>query len=245
MWPMRRALSLLIALPLLVTGQPAPASATPGARAVVETRVIGHSVQGRPILAYRTGEPGKPVVLVMATMHGDERSPRRLLKGLLNGAPVTGVDLWLVPTYNPDGAAHHSRRNAHGVDLNRNFPYRWKHLTGSVNSGPRPASEPETRAMMAFLGDIAPHRIVSFHQPLHGVDRDTKLPGFSRKLARALHLPLKTFACGGACHGTMTMWFNHGFDGAAVTAELGAHPSRRDLGVRIQRRLLRVLGGAR
>ena len=80
----------------------------------------------------------------------------------------------MVPVYNPDGLARGTRKNAHGVDLNRNFPYRWADLDGSYESGPRAGSEPETRAMMGFLREIRPSRIISFHQPLHGVDTDTK-----------------------------------------------------------------------
>ena len=34
--------------------------------------VIGRSQSGRKITAYRAGEPGKPVVVVIATMHGEE-----------------------------------------------------------------------------------------------------------------------------------------------------------------------------
>ena len=36
------------------------------------------------------------------------------------------VDLWTIRTVNPDGTAADRRTNAHGVDLNRNFPRRWR-----------------------------------------------------------------------------------------------------------------------
>ena len=157
--------------------------------AVVERRLIGRSVQKRPIYAYRLGRPGKPVVMLIATMHGNEAAPRQILRSLVGGAEVRGIDLWVVPTYNPDGLAAHTRRNARGVDLNRNFPYQWAALDGDYESGPRPRSEPETRAMMRFLREIRPHRILSFHQPLHGVDTDTKKPRFARRVGRALDLP--------------------------------------------------------
>ena len=65
--------------------------------------------------------------------------------------------------------------------------------------------------MMRFLREVAPDRILSFHQPLNGVDTDTKRPGFSRRVARTLHLPATTLDCGGVCHGTMTGWYNHTF----------------------------------
>ncbi|HYF72920.1 MAG TPA: M14 family zinc carboxypeptidase [Nocardioides sp.] len=195
--------------------------------AVVETRVIGHSVKGRPIKAFRLGERGEPKVLLISTMHGDEPHTRQILASLRDGRPIRGLNLWVLPVYNPDGLARHTRKNAHGVDHNRNFPYRWADLDGSYESGPRPGSEPETRAAMRFLKQVRPQWIISFHQPLHGVDTDTKDQRFSRRVADKLNLPRKAFTCGGVCHGTMTGWFNHRFRGTALTAEYGAHPPKR------------------
>ena len=180
--------------------------------------------------------------MLVSTMHGNEPHTRRILETLRDGRALRGVDLWVIPTYNPDGLARGTRRNARGVDLNRNFPLRWADLDGSYESGPRPASEPETRAVMRFLRQVAPRRVISFHQPLNGVDTDTKDPAFARRLARALRLPRTSLDCGGLCHGTMTMWFNHRMDGSALTVEYGAHPARRRMVVEAPRQLLDVLG---
>ncbi|WP_253943079.1 M14 family zinc carboxypeptidase [Nocardioides sp. zg-1308] len=242
------AAAALVVLPLAPASPLASATAVeagPGERpAVVEARTIGHSVQGRPIRAWRLGEPGKRRIVLVSTMHGDEPHTRTVLETLRDGRPVRGVDLW-VPTYNPDGLARGTRRNARGVDLNRNLPHRWADLDGSYESGPRPGSEPETRAVMAFLEEVRPRRVVSFHQPLHGVDTDTKDRGFARRLARALRLPRTSLDCGGLCHGTMTMWFNHRFRGAALTVEYGTRPSRHRMAVQAPRQLLGVLGAHR
>ena len=61
------------------------------------------------------------------------------------------------------------------------------------------------------------------------MDTDTKNRAFSRRVARELDLPRKSFTCGGVCHGTMTGWFNSHFAGAAVTVEYGARPSRQPM----------------
>ncbi len=220
-----------------------PAVASPDT--VIEKRVIGESVKGRKIVAYRLGETGAPVMVLLATMHGNEAAPRQILRSLVAGPEVHDIDLWVVPTYNPDGLAAGTRKNANGVDLNRNFPYKWKNLDGNYESGPKPASEPETRAVMTFLKDVKPRRILSFHQPLNGVDTDTKLPKFARRVAKALRLPATTFDCGGVCHGTMTQWYNHKFSGAALTVEYAARPSRRRMRVVAPSQVVRVLGGWR
>jgi hypothetical protein len=237
------------------TGGPVPAGAAPSAavragteslqRAVIGRRVIGHSVRGRRIVAWHLGEPGRRKVLLVAAMHGNEGAPRQILDALRDGPAIHDLDLWVVPAYNPDGLAAGTRRNARGVDLNRNYPYHWADLDGSYESGAKPASEPETRSMMRFLGRIRPSRIISFHQPLHGVDTDTKLPAFSRRVARALDLPLKSFTCGGVCHGTMTGWFNARFAGAALTAEYGRRPTRHQLRVLAPRQVLSIWDASR
>jgi len=227
-------------------GLPSSAQAAPAQRgAVIGTRVLGKSVEGRKIVAWHLGEPGKPKVVLMSAMHGNERAPRQILQALRDGAPIHGINLWVVPTYNPDGAAAGTRKNAHGVDLNRNFPYKWVDLDGNYESGRKPASEPETRAMMRFLSDIRPRWILSFHQPLHGVDTDTKRPNFARKVGRHLDLPAKKFSCGSVCHGTMTMWFNHKYAGTALTVEYGATPPRRLMRVRAPRQVLSIWGARR
>jgi murein peptide amidase A len=233
----------VVVLPATSAGG-ATASAEQGG-AVVGKRVVGHSVRGRAIMAYRLGEPGKRRVVLISSMHGDEQDTRQILRALKKGRAIRGIDLWVVPTYNPDGMARHTRKNARGVDLNRNFPYRWRDLDGSYESGPRPRSEPETRAMMRFLRDVRPSRILSFHQPLHGVDTDTKNKRFARRVARKLDLPAKRFDCGGVCHGTMTMWYNHAFNGAALTVEYGANPSKRLMRRKAPAQVLRIFGARR
>jgi protein MpaA len=242
---MRRLLGIALVAAALALPSPAVAVPHPDRPAVVEARTIGHSVKGRPIRAWRLGEPGRRRIVLVSTMHGNEPHTRRILETLRDGRAIRGVDLWVIPTYNPDGLARGTRRNARGVDLNRNFPYKWADLDGSYESGPRPASEPETRAVMRFLEEIDPLRVISFHQPLLGVDTDTKDPRFARRLARALRLPRTSLDCGGLCHGTMTMWFNHHFRGSALTVEYGARPARHRMVVQAPRQVLDVLNAHR
>lgn len=244
---MRRAAGLLglsVAVALLPV-LPRGGAAEPPRDAVVETVKIGESVQGRPIMAYRLGEPaenGVPTVVLIGAMHGNEQQTRPALWAIKDGEPLVGAEVWLIPTYNPDGIAAGTRKNAHGVDLNRNFPNDWADLDGNYESGPRPASEPETRAVMRFLARVQPDRILSFHQPLRGVDTDTKDKAYAERVARILRLPRKTFDCGGTCHGTMTGWFNSRYDGSALTVELGPDPGTAYLRETLAPRILRVVG---
>lgn len=233
-----RALSAVASLVLLAVTSAAapvpPASAAAEPRSakpvtVLKRSVFGTSVQGRDLVAFRLGEPQRPrvrTVVLMAAMHGNESAPSQILRALVDGLPVVALDLWVIPTYNPDGVAAGTRKNANGVDLNRNFPHDWKDLDGNYESGSGPASEPETQAVMDFLEKVDPDAILSFHQPLTGVDTDTKNRRLARRVARKLELPRRTLDCGGTCHGTMTGWFNNNFDGSALTVEYGANPTR-------------------
>ena len=134
------------------------------------------------------------------------------------------LDLWMIPTLNPDGDVRNTRRNARGVDLNRNFPESWvRQGAGTAHfSGPSPASEPETRALRDFILALEPWRTVSFHTPLYGVDTSSgKDPALARSLAAWSGYPLRSFTCNSGCRGTMTQFVNARTPGSAVTFEFG------------------------
>jgi len=255
--PPRRLLALAISgllvtavVPLTPTAQAATSQATradASRPAVVEARTIGHTVKKRGILAFRLGQPAaKRKVVILGAMHGNEAGPSRIIYNLRDGRPIKGADIWVIPQYNRDGIVRHTRQNAHGVDLNRNYPRNWKRMCGATNSGPRPASEPETRAVMAFLREVRPNYVVSFHQPLRGVGRTVKRGApLVQRLHRGLRLPVKSFNCDGVCHGTMTEWFNATLPGVAVTVEYGRGLSKRQATRTGPTGLLRAIGARR
>ena len=123
-------------------------------RAIALTVVLlGHSWQGRPIKAVEVGNPHGTRVVVFGEIHGDETAGIPIAQALERLRP-RDLDLWIVPELNPDGVALDTRKNAHGVDLNRNFPVRWRRMGGVYESGPRPLSERESRIARAL--DRAP-----------------------------------------------------------------------------------------
>ena len=65
-------------------------------------------------------------MLVVGSIHGNETAGHAVVARLRALEPPPGVQLWLVRTVNPDGALIGTRQNARGVDLNRNFPFRWR-----------------------------------------------------------------------------------------------------------------------
>jgi murein peptide amidase A len=181
----------------------------------------GRSVEGRPIVAYELGDPASArKVLVVGCVHGDECAGIAVVERLRRLGPIPGVELWLVPDVNPDGRAARTRQNAHGVDLNRNFPDRWRRLGGVYSSGPAPASEPETRAAMRLIRRLRPAVTIWFHQHLNMVVLTSGNLGLQRRFARlaglrAGYLPRYP--------GTATGWSNASLPGTtAFVVELPA-----------------------
>jgi protein MpaA len=135
----------------------------------IELVLLGHSVQDRPIVMYRFGTAG-PSSLIFAGIHGDEPTSeavaRRLIDHLHQHPDLyAGRRVAILPAANPDGLLKGTRTNVNGVDCNRNFPTdNWQlHPSRPNRYGSAPASEPETRAVLAAVAMTDPVRIVSIH----------------------------------------------------------------------------------
>lgn len=152
----------------------------------------GQSVEGRPLWAVRlpTPTPDAPRVLVCANIHGVEFIGNRVAHGVLEALidhPLRErAEVWVAPCLNPDGYAatwalggqaplRRLRKNANGVDLNRNFPMPWSASpaaipfagattpTSATYRGVAPASEPEVRHLVDLMNQIQPHAGVNLH----------------------------------------------------------------------------------
>jgi protein MpaA len=186
--------------------------------------VIGHSVQGRPIVAWAYGPSSAPrKVLLIGVIHGNEQAGLAITSAERQRPVPSGVQLWIIPEVNPDGVAADTRQNAHGVDLNRNFPYRWQYSSDpTFYSGPRPASEPETRALMRFVGRIHPAVTITYHQHMDLVDETGADHGVARRYAQLAGM---RGTCLTFLPGEETEWSNHTFPGTtSFVVELPAGP---------------------
>jgi murein peptide amidase A len=180
--------------------------AVSAAAAAPQSVVIGHSVKGRAIVAYERGDPSAPATLVIGVIHGSEPAGLAVISRLRRMPLPPLVHLWLVPTVNPDGLAAGTRQNARGVDLNRNWPVAWarngRPWDGSY-SGPQPLSEPENRAMRAFILRIRPKLTIWYHQPLDEVYGSDPHVAVLKRYARLTGLPYRKLV---APHGAATRW---------------------------------------
>ena len=153
------------------------------------------SVQGRPIWGRDVDSGDADLrVLVLGGIHGDEMSSSSLVfhwialaqTPLSTAAAPLAVHWRFIPSLNPDGLfARPARRvNAHGVDLNRNFPtpnwardarQYWEARTRKDPRrwpGSKPLSEPESRFLLEQMDSFKPNLIVSVHAPFGLLDFD-------------------------------------------------------------------------
>jgi protein MpaA len=186
------------------------ATLLPASTALARTVLVGRSVHGRRITARVIG-PATATrrILVVGCIHGNECAGLRIVHALARRRPAHGVQLWLIGELNPDGTAAGTRQNADGVDLNRNFPYRWRAVGDpTYYSGPHPASEPETRAAMGLIRRVHPAVTIWYHQHQNLVDMSGGDRGVARRYAQLAHLRA---TCLPFLPGTATGWANHEF----------------------------------
>jgi hypothetical protein len=145
----------------------------------------GVSAEGRPLLAVELGDSG-PLLQVTAAIHGVEFIGVEVALEVLRRGAIPGARLRVCPVLNPDahaatwaaggeGTVGALRKNARGVDLNRNFPLPWsarpswvpgsgsRDPTAATHRGEAPLSEPETAALAALLLEEPPHASANLH----------------------------------------------------------------------------------
>jgi murein peptide amidase A len=194
--------------------------------------VIGHSRQGRRIVAAQVGS-GPRRLLVIGGVHGREfgRAVAKHLAAYLVARPGVippGSRIDVLPCLNPDGAALRRRGNARNVDLNRNFPTAdWRRALRSgdpaapeCNGGTGPGSEPETRALLRYL-----------HQGFDGVISLHSKGGFidfngpharrvAAVMARASGLPVERIAYQSSITGSLGEYGPAAYHLPVITVEL-------------------------
>lgn len=203
---------------LLVVARTTAGALDPTGRRVV---MLGGSVDGRPIIAVETGDfDAARRTLVVGCIHGNEQAGIAIAERLAHATPPSELDLWIVPVLNPDGVAADTRQNADHVDLNRNFPWRWRPHNGIFNSGPHPLSEPESRIAYRLISRLHPQVTVWFHQHLDVVDESGGSVLVERRFAELTGLPLARLT---REPGSAVEWENHRVpSGTAFVVELPA-----------------------
>lgn len=179
------------------------------------------------VVCHRSGASPQPGhrLLVVGGIHGDEAVGGGRVVDAIQALPAVpaNADVYVIRTYNPDGARRVRHGNASKVDLNRNFPASWesgtRYSTGQYFSGSAPASEPETHAFMDLAAAIEPDMTVWLHQPWRTVDCDhDRAAALCDMTSWVTGLP-ESFA---ARPGTATQWMMDSGHGQSVVLEAGS-----------------------
>ena len=178
--------------------------------------VYGASLGGVPLTVYLP-ETGSAEIVVLASIHGDEAETTVAVSEALRCIPKGDLQTAVILCGNPDGMLRGTRGNGRGVDLNRNFPTtNWSpdpvHYKSrasdardiALSPGAEPASEPETRALLALLERLQPRAVVSLHSALACVD-DSGASPLGQRLAERSALPFLT-EIGYPTPGSMGTW---------------------------------------
>ena len=158
---------------------------------VIGKTLEGREILALKISDNPTVEESEPAILVNAMHHAREIMTPEITTDMVEYLTsnygqkvevtkwVNETAIWVIPMFNLDGNNkmwnedsmwRKNTRNDYGVDINRNYPTGWNSCNGSSAStsaqdyrGTAPASEPETQAMMNFVGSIKPVFNISYH----------------------------------------------------------------------------------
>jgi WD40 repeat protein len=134
----------------------------------VGSTLLGGSADGEPIRATRVGpRDARRRILVVGCVYGNECAGIAVAQELAERRPPRGYAFWIVENLNPDGFARDTRTNGHGVNINRNFPFKWQRSSDEPgdNPGPRVLSEPESRFAKALIERVRPEVTIMLHVP--------------------------------------------------------------------------------
>ncbi|MBN1440782.1 MAG: hypothetical protein JW929_15350 [Anaerolineales bacterium] len=167
--------------------------------------VIGYSVAGRPIEAFRFGTGPVERLTIHGIHGGGEWNTIALADQLIQEITEhpemipEQVTLYIVRSLNPDGEARahgpEGRANENGVDLNRNWDAYWQEkwdlygcwVATPVTGGPYPFSEPESIAMRDFILEHHFDALINYHSAALGVFAAGQPPDpASVRLAKAI-----------------------------------------------------------
>jgi len=137
---------------------------------------IGESVLGRHICRIKISDnpeldEDEPPILMVGNHHANEvlsiEATLFQINYLLENYGVdqevtdwvNNMEIWYIPTVNPDGREAVRRTNENGVDLNRNYGFQH---TAEGNHG-LPFSEPETQAVRDHAAEFPPIMSLTYH----------------------------------------------------------------------------------
>ena len=120
----------------------------------INVKIIGKSVQKRPIYQLKIGS-GSKIILLWSQMHGNETTTTKALFDFIpwltsksNKEYIKSFTFYIIPQLNPDGAELYTRNNFNDVDLNRD----------AIK-----LSQPESKCLINLYNEINPDFCFNLH----------------------------------------------------------------------------------
>ena len=145
----------------------------------------GEACDGQPMLSLNLGTAGKPMYFLYGACHGSEWEPayglltfaRQVAAGKLDDViDLRAVSIKILPILNPSGYDRFRRKNANGVDLNRQGDHAWDSYSAAPRTeggeygednarwkGKGPFTEPEAIVYRRICEAPNLHCVLDFH----------------------------------------------------------------------------------
>ena len=152
---------------------------------------------GKKVELYKIIGSSDKNILIIGTMHGEEPQGFLAIKNyFLNKKEFkSNNNIYIIPCLNPDGMQKNQRKNANGVDLNRNYPTKNWELTpveSDYYGGKEPASEDETKFVVDVIKTVKPDLILTLHSPFAIVNYDGNAGEISQKISEITSYPVQS-----------------------------------------------------
>ena len=159
---------------------------------------LGSSAGGHPVI-YKHLRSNKGVTrfLLLGGVHGNETEGIQFMHDFCcefidcNIKSPFEEEILAIPVVNPDGFLNYERKNANGVDLNRNMPtedWSQEYSEEKFFPGEKPNSEPESQQIVNIIERYQPCCIISFHSWKPIINYNGPSLEYAKKIAAHLNM---------------------------------------------------------
>ena len=156
----------------------------------ITKRLLGKDAQNNDIFEYKFAKEEvendfeilKPVIGITSGVHGNEKGPVAGLFHFMKALTLneseneimnkikSNMNFSIIPISCPTGYNANNRLNWNGVNINRNFDYKWEEYTTTNDKGASPASELETQILQNWMAENSFDQYLDYHTADMGVD---------------------------------------------------------------------------
>lgn len=191
---------------------------------------------------------GSRRVLLIGGIHGDETegtyTTAQLPQAFLMSGLAESATLVLIEDANPDGRAARTRLNAHGVDINRNFPASNFDPTDTTYGG-YPLSQPESRVVFETVNRFRPDLVIVLHSWVNDsfLNFDGPARGLAESFSATSGVPIRESRSFAPTPGSLGSYFGRDRGIPILTVEVRRGSAPEVVWARLREALLQAIAG--